>query len=76
MSIEVVNEILTEEFSDLVATAVLKDYYEVMNDILEDEYNHHPTDIEHNIKVANAITILLKDFLNEDEFKDWLEERT
>tara|TARA_R110002153_G_scaffold48824_1_gene137897 strand:- start:138 stop:368 length:231 start_codon:yes stop_codon:yes gene_type:complete len=76
MSIEVVNEILTEEFSDLVVTAVLKDYYDTVNAILEDEYNHHPTAIEHNIKVANAITIVLNDFLNEDDFKEWLEERT
>ena len=76
MSIEVVNEILTEEFSDLVVTEVLKDYYETMVVILTDGYTHHHTDIDHNVAVANAITLLLKDFLNEDEFKDWLEERT
>tara|TARA_B110000503_G_scaffold48333_1_gene78713 strand:+ start:120 stop:350 length:231 start_codon:yes stop_codon:yes gene_type:complete len=76
MSIEVVNEILTEEFSDLVVTEVLKDYYETMVVILTDGYTHHHTDIDHNVAVANAVTLLLKDFLNEDEFKDWLEERT
>ena len=76
MSIEVVNEILTEEFSDLVVTEVLKDYYETMVVILTDDYTHNPTDIDHNVAVANAVTLLLKDFLNEDEFKDWLEERT
>ena len=65
MSESLISNIFTDEFSDVVTTEVLKDYYETRIE-----------ETNHNVDVMNALTVLLKEFMPPDEFKQWLKERT
>ena len=75
MSESLISNIFTDEFSDVVTTEVLKDYYETMMD-LDREATFTTEETNHNVKVMNALTVLLKEFMPPDEFKQWLKERT
>ena len=81
MSMSVIHNVLTDEFVDLVTTEVLVDYYGTMASILEDNARdlgdgHSIVDVERVSDVMNALTVLLKEFMAPDLFKQWLEERS
>ena len=76
-----ISKIFTDEFSDVVTIEVLKDYYETMMDLDRDvikdlSAGDDTEETNHNVKVMNALTVLLKEFMAPDEFKQWLKERT
>jgi len=76
-----ISSIFTDEFSDVVTTEVLKDYYETIRDLdREDSKDLSAGDetvaTNHNVEVMNALTVLLKEFMAPDLFKQWLKERT
>ena len=75
MSELLISNIFTDEFSDVVTTEVLKDYYETMMD-LDREATFTTEETNHNVEIMNALTVLLKEFMPPDEFKQWLKERT
>ena len=81
MSELLISNIFTDEFSDVVTTEVLKDYYETMMDLDRDvikdlSAGDDTEETNHNVKVMNALTVLLKEFMAPDLFKQWLKERT
>ena len=81
MSELLISNIFTDEFSDVVTTEVLKDYYETMMDLDKEatkdlSAGDETEETNHNVEVMNALTVLLKEFLAPDLFKQWLKERT
>ena len=81
MSELLISNIFTDEFSDVVTTEVLKDYYETMMDLDREatkdlSAGDETEETNHNVEVMNALTVLLKEFMAPDEFKQWLKERT
>ena len=70
-----ISKIFTDEFSDVVTIEVLKDYYVTMTD-LDREDSTSLVESHHNVEVMNALTVLLKEFMAPDLFKQWLKERT
>ena len=70
-----ISKIFTDEFSDVVTIEVLKDYYVTMTD-LDREDSTSLVESHHNVEVMNALTVLLKEFMAPDLFKQWLTERT
>ena len=81
MSMSVIHNVLTDEFVDLVTTEVLVDYYGTMASILEDNARdlgdgHSIVDVERVSDVMNALTLVLEDFMSNDQFQEWLEERS
>tara|TARA_R110000850_G_scaffold70250_1_gene155825 strand:- start:547 stop:798 length:252 start_codon:yes stop_codon:yes gene_type:complete len=75
-----INKIFTDEFSDIVTTEVLMDYYETMADLDKEatkdlSAGDETEETNHNIEVMNALTVLLKEFMAPDVFKQWLKER-
>lgn len=76
-----ISSIFTDEFSDVVTTEVLKDYYETIRDLDREATKDLSAGDEtvatnHNVEVMNALTVLLKEFMAPDLFKQWLKERT
>jgi hypothetical protein len=81
MSELLISKIFTDEFSDVVTIEVLKDYYETMMDLDREatkdlSAGDETEETNHNVEVMNALTVLLKEFLAPDLFKQWLKERT
>ena len=81
MSELLISNIFTDEFSDVVTTEVLKDYYETMMDLDREatkdlSAGDETEETNHNVEIMNALTVLLKEFMAPDEFKQWLKERT
>ena len=81
MSELLISNIFTDEFSDVVTTEVLKDYYETMMDLDREatkdlSAGDETEETNHNVEVMNALTVLLKEFMAPDLFKEWLKERT
>ena len=81
MSELLISNIFTDEFSDVVTTEVLKDYYETMMDLDKEatkdlSAGDETEETNHNVEVMNALTVLLKEFMAPDLFKQWLKERT
>ena len=81
MSELLISNIFTDEFSDVVTTEVLKDYYETMMDLDREatkdlSAGDETEETNHNVEVMNALTVLLKEFMAPDLFKQWLKERT
>jgi hypothetical protein len=81
MSELLISKIFTDEFSDVVTIEVLKDYYETMMDLDREatkdlSAGDETEETNHNVEVMNALTVLLKEFLAPDLFKQWLTERT
>jgi len=76
-----ISSIFTDEFSDVVTTEVLKDYYETIRDLDREatkdlSAGDETEETNHNVEVVNALTVLLREFMAPDEFKQWLKERT
>ena len=76
-----ISKIFTDEFSDVVTIEVLKDYYETMMDLDREatkdlSAGDETEETNHNVEVMNALTVLLKEFMAPDLFKQWLKERT
>lgn len=74
-----INKIFTDEFSDIVTTEVLMDYYGTMADLDREATKDlsdgdETVETNHNVEVMNALTVLLKEFMAPDEFKQWLSE--
>jgi|TARA_B110000881_G_C18335036_1_gene393646 hypothetical protein len=81
MSELLISNIFTDEFSDVVTTEVLKDYYETMMDLDKEatkdlSAGDETEETNHNVEVMNALTVLLKEFMAPDLFEEWLKERT
>jgi hypothetical protein len=81
MSELLISKIFTDEFSDVVTIEVLKDYYETMMDLDREatkdlSAGDETEETNHNVEVMNALTVLLKEFMAPDLFKQWLKERT
>jgi len=81
MSELLISKIFTDEFSDVVTIEVLKDYYETMMDLDREatkdlSAGDDTEETNHNVEVMNALTVLLKEFMAPDLFKQWLKERT
>ena len=81
MSELLISKIFTDEFSDVVTIEVLKDYYETMMDLDREatkdlSAGDETEETNHNVEIMNALTVLLKEFMAPDEFKQWLKERT
>ena len=81
MSELLISNIFTDEFSDVVTTEVLKDYYETMMDLDREatkdlSAGDETEETNHNVEVMNALTVLLKEFMAPDLFEEWLMERT
>jgi|TARA_B110000977_G_scaffold43249_1_gene58641 hypothetical protein len=81
MSELLISNIFTDEFSDVVTTEVLKDYYETMMDLDREatkdlSAGDETEETNHNVEVMNALTVLLKEFMAPDLFEEWLKERT
>ena len=81
MSELLISNIFTDEFSDVVTTEVLKDYYETIMDLDREatkdlSAGDETEETNHNVKVMNALTVLLKEFMAHDLFEEWLKERT
>jgi hypothetical protein len=81
MSELLISKIFTDEFSDVVTIEVLKDYYGTMTDLDREatkdlSAGDETEETNHNVEVMNALTVLLKEFLAPDLFKQWLKERT
>ena len=80
MSELLISNIFTDEFSDVVTTEVLKDYYETMMDLDREatkdlSAGDETEETNHNVEVMNALTVLLKEFMAPDLFEEWLKER-
>ena len=76
-----ISNIFTDEFTNVVTSEVLKDYYETMMDLDREatkdlSAGDETEETNHNVEVMNALTVLLKEFMAPDVFKQWLEERT
>ena len=76
-----IGNIFTDEFSDVVTTEVLKDYYETIRDLDREDSKDlsagdETVETNHNVEVMNALTVLLKEFMAPDLFKQWLKDRT
>ena len=76
-----ISNIFTDEFTNVVTSEVLKDYYETMMDLDREatkdlSAGDETKETNHNVEVMNALTVLLKEFMAPDVFKQWLEERT
>ena len=81
MSELLISNIFTDEFSDVVTTEVLKDYYETMMDLDKEatkdlSAGDETEETNHNVEVMNALTVLLREFMAPDLFEEWLKERT
>jgi hypothetical protein len=81
MSELLISNIFTDEFSDVVTTEVLKDYYETMMDLDKEatkdlSAGDETEETNHNVEIMNALTVLLKEFMAPDLFEEWLKERT
>tara|TARA_R110000751_G_scaffold302204_1_gene416074 strand:+ start:416 stop:661 length:246 start_codon:yes stop_codon:yes gene_type:complete len=81
MSELLISNIFTDEFSDVVTTEVLKDYYETMMDLDREatkdlSAGDETEETNHNVEIMNALTVLLKEFMAPDLFEEWLKERT
>jgi|TARA_B110000305_G_scaffold116360_1_gene130701 hypothetical protein len=81
MSELLISNIFTDEFSDVVTTEVLKDYYETMMDLDREatkdlSAGDETEETNHNVEVMNALTVLLREFMAPDLFEEWLKERT
>ena len=81
MSELLISNIFTDEFSDVVTTEVLKDYYETMMDLDKEatkdlSAGDETEETNHNVEIMNALTILLREFMAPDLFEEWLKERT
>ena len=76
-----ISNIFTDEFTNVVTSEVLKDYYETMMDLDREatkdlSAGDETEETNHNVEVMNALTVLLKEFMAPDVFKQWLKERT
>ena len=81
MSELLISKIFTDEFSDVVTTEVLKDYYETMMDLDKEatkdlSAGDETEETNHNVEIMNALTVLLREFMAPDLFEEWLKERT
>jgi|MEHZ01.4.fsa_nt_MEHZ011184582.1_2 hypothetical protein len=81
MSELLISNIFTDEFSDVVTTEVLKDYYETMMDLDKEatkdlSAGDETEETNHNVEIMNALTVLLREFMAPDLFEEWLKERT
>ena len=81
MSELLISNIFTDEFSDVVTTEVLKDYYETMMDLDKEatkdlSAGDETEETNHMVEVMNALTVLLREFMAPDLFEEWLKERT
>ena len=81
MSELLISNIFTDEFSDVVTTEVLKDYYETMMDLDREatkdlSAGDETEETNHNVEIMNALTVLLREFMAPDLFEEWLKERT
>ena len=76
-----INKIFTDEFSDIVTTEVLMDYYETMMELDREatkdlSAGDETEETNHMVEVMNALTVLLREFMAPDLFEEWLKERT
>ena len=81
MSELLISNRFTDEFSDVVTTEVLKDYYETMMDLDKEatkdlSAGDETEETNHNVEIMNALTVLLREFMAPDLFEEWLKERT
>tara|TARA_R110000803_G_C11755719_1_gene293184 strand:- start:275 stop:511 length:237 start_codon:yes stop_codon:yes gene_type:complete len=68
---QLIRQIFTDEFSDIVTKEVMREYYEINADFAAKHIEE-----EDCLEVMAALTVLLKQFMTVVEFKEWLEERS